>query len=143
MNFFRRTQKRTLILWTILLSVSILCAQGVRLHVHGFEHSHQNNHHDSIEAFDNGHVHPTSIHLASDISHNDHHGGVVPELDLGMDGFMKKLSVTDLSLALVSLLVLLLAPALIRRIYRTDRIQRTAFLTRYLHSPPLRAPPHC
>lgn len=141
MKFFRRTQKQTLLIWTVLLSVSILCSQGVKLHVHGFDHDHQSHHHDQLDAGDSDHLHLNEIHFASDETHIDHHGGVIQELDISQESLLKKISNVVLTLAFVAAFFFLLLPGLARWTYQRRRDPTLTLPHRYLHSPPLRAPP--
>ncbi len=142
MKFFRQAQKRTLILWTVLLSLSILCAQGVKLHVHDFDHDHGGHHHDQLDAEYSEHAHSSEIHFAHDKSHTDHHGGVIPEMDLSPDGLLKKVSNSVLVLALLAALSFLLLPGVVCQSSRGPREQKSPLTKRYIHCPPLRAPPH-
>lgn len=145
MNYFRQLQKPTLLLWTLYLSVAILCAQGVKLHVHGFEHEHGSSHHDQIDVgIDTGttdHSHVVGIHLSNDITHVDHHGGVIPEVDISPDGLLKKVSSVVLTLALVAIFFTLFLPGLIRESNQYYRNTKLRLSRHYYYSPPLRAPP--
>lgn len=111
------------------------------MHVHGFDHGHDSHHHDQLDASDSDHLHNNEIHFANDNSHIDHHDGVVQELDISQDGLLKKVSNVVLTLALVAALFYILLPGLIRRTYHRQRDPKLTLPNRYLHSPPLRAPP--
>jgi hypothetical protein len=142
MDFFRQAQKHTLILWTVLLSLSILCAQGVKLHAHDFDHGHTGHHHDQLDSgYYSDHAHAGGIHFANDKSHVDHHSGAIPELDASPDGLLKKVSNAVLVLALLSAMSYFLLPGLLRQTYHRIREQKIPLPRRYIHSPPLRAPP--
>ena len=145
MNFFRQLQKPTLLLWTVALSLAILCAQGVKLHVHDFEHEHGTSHHDQIDVgsamASSDHSHANGIHFANDISHVDHHGGNIPELDISPDGLLKKISSSVLTLALLAIFLLSFLPRLTRESYQRHHHIRLRLSRPYYYSPPLRAPP--
>ncbi|WP_455210557.1 hypothetical protein [Kaarinaea lacus] len=123
------------------MSLSILCSQGVKLHVHGFDHGHDSHHHDQLDASDSDHLHHNEIHFANDKTHVDHHSGIIQELDISQDGLLKKVSNVVLTLAFVAALFFILLPGLVRRTYQRRRDPKLTLPIRYLHSPPLRAPP--
>lgn len=139
MIFFRQMKKPTLYLWTLLLSVVLLCAQGVKLHVHSFDHDQQHSH---IAAEDVAtHSHLSEFHLSTDIAHIDHHGELVPEFDASPDCFLKKVSSNVLTLALLVTLFAFLLAGFYQRTFLRYRARDTIIFWRYLLSPPLRAPP--
>ena len=143
MILFRQIKKPTLYLWTLLLSVALLCAQGVRLHVHssGQEHEHDLQHsHIAIEVIAK-HSHLSEIHLSTDTSHIDHHDEVLSEIDTSPDGFLKKVSSNILTLALLVTLFTLLLVGFNQQILLRYQDKDAIFTWRYLFSPPLRAPP--
>jgi len=145
MSFFRQLQKPTLLLWTLVLSLAILCAQGVKLHVHNFDHEHGSSHHNQIDVGTDiattDHLHGSEVHLADDISHLDHHGEIVQELDISPDGLLKKISSSVLTLALLALFFTLFITGLIREPYQHHRQFKLRLSRPYYYSPPLRAPP--
>jgi len=145
-------KRPTLYLWVALLCVALLCAQGVRLHVHSFgqEHDHViNQQHDydhTVAEAKAKHAHLSKIHLTTDISHIDHHDEVLSELDVNPEGFLNKsflnkISNDNLLLAvLVTLFALLLIGFYRQRLSRYQD-KNMIFLKQYLFFPPLRAPP--
>ena len=138
MNSVRKTNKRILFAWTILLSLLILFAQGVTLHVHSFDHDPLQNHHSIGDL--NDHSHLSEAHLSVDFSHNDHHDQVTSEIDATPDCIFKQLSANVAVIALLAMVLMLLLPALCRNTFL--RHSRDAGLPRrYLLFPPLRAPP--
>jgi hypothetical protein len=141
MTFFRQTTKRTLFLWALLLSIALLCAQGVKLHVHSIDHDHDRQHsHIAAEAVAE-HSHLSEAHLSSDVSHGDHHDEVVSELDVSPDGLLKKASSNVVVLALLAAVFTLLLPGLYQQIFHRRRDKDAILPWRYLLSPPPRAPP--
>ena len=140
MIFVRDIQKRTLILWVLLLSIALLCAQGTKLHVHSFAHDHEP--HQSIAPeLATEHLHQSSIHLTTDISHADHHDEVVTEQDANPQALLKKVSGYGpmLAIFIIAFAFLLHSFNVIKLYYRRDT---DLILTRrYILSPPLRAPP--
>jgi len=142
MGFFRRILRRTLLLWSLLLSLSLLCGQGIKLHVHNLGHDHD----ESIEhthAADeaNDHSRLSRAHYAHNTSHSEHHDDA-SDVDVTPDGVWKKLSSSMLTLALLTLLFVLVLPAPSRQRVHRYRESKSTLFRRYLLSPPLRAPPH-
>lgn len=137
MIFFRQTKKRTLFLWTLFLSMTLLCAQGVKLHVHSLDHNHG---HIAAEAAAE-HSHLSEAHLSTDVSHGDHHDEVVSELDVSSYGLLKKASSNALTLALLVTLFALLLPAFNQQPFHHRRDRDAILPWQYHLSPPLRAPP--
>jgi hypothetical protein len=91
MSFFQRMHKPTLFLWVLLLSVALLCAQGVKLHIHSFGHDHELRHNIAPEVA-TGHLHQSGIHLTTDVSHATHHDEVISEQGLNSQALLKKMS---------------------------------------------------
>ena len=145
MTFFRQTKKHTLFLWTLFLSIVLLCAQGVKLHVHSFGHDHDQQHsHIALEVeveVEVEHSHLSEAHLSTDVSHDDHHSEVVSELDANPNGLLKKVSSSALTLALFATVLTLLFPGFYQQIFHRRRDKAVFLPWRYLLSPPLRAPP--
>lgn len=148
MFIFRKMKKRSLLLWTLLLSMALLCAQGVKLHVHSLdqEHDQELRHSHIAVEITTGHSHTdhshlSKAHLSTDISHSDHHEEMISELDVTPYGLMKKVSSYVLTLALLTALLALLVPGYYRQVIRHDRIKDSYLSWRYHLSPPLRAPP--
>jgi len=142
MMIFRRMKKPALYLWAFLLSVSLLCAQGVKLHVHSFgqEHDHGQQYHQITNEAVIQHSRLSKIHLSADISHTDHHDEVLLELEANPDGFLKKVS-NILTLALLTTLFALLLVRFYQQRSLRYRENIVVFPPRYLFYPPLRAPP--
>lgn len=141
MNFYHKTKKRTLYLWAVLLSVAVLCAQGVKLHVHDLTHDHDQQHSHSPTEEEVNHSHLSVAHLSSDISHVDHHEEVVTEIDTSQNGLLIKVSSSISLLALLATALTLLLPSFNRYTFHPRRENDTNIPWRYHTSPPLRAPP--
>lgn len=142
MEFLRRINKRTLLLWSLLLCLSLLCAQGVGLHVHSMDHGedhHQSHIHAADEA--NDHAHMSKVHFTHDISHNDHHDSVVSEIDVNPDGLLKNSSNNIFAIALISFFFILLMFVSSRQLVHCRRESKLTPNRYYLLTPPLRAPP--
>lgn len=139
MILFLQPKKRTLFLWTLFLSIALLCAQGVKLHVHSLDHDHDQQHsHITAKA---KHSHLSEAHLATDISHGDHHDEVVLELDVSSSGLLKKVSSNSLTLALLVTVFALLFSAFYQQTLHRRHNKYAILPWRYHLSPPLRAPP--
>jgi hypothetical protein len=142
---FRQTETRPLFLWILLLSIALLCAQGVTLHVHDLGHGLDRKHdlqHSHIDSeFVAEHAHLSEAHLSTDVSHGDHHDELVSELDASPDGLLKKVSTSVLTLALFAAVLALLFPHFYQLTFLRRRDKDVILSWRYLLSPPLRAPP--
>ncbi len=141
MIIFRQLKKPTLYLWVLLLSVSLLCTQSVKLHVHNFgpEHDHDQQYNPIATEAVTQHSHLSEVHLSTDISHINHHDEVLLELDANPVGFLKKVSSNILTLALLTTLFTLLLVGFYQQILLRYRKKVAIFPRRF--SPPLRAPP--
>lgn len=137
MDFFRKIDKRILIAWTVLLSLLMLSAQGVTLHVHSFDHDSHQGHH-SIDNI-NGHSHIGGAHLSLDSSHQDHHDETTTVIDACPD-CLKQVASNLLMAALIGIVLFLPVPGLYRNKFPINR--GNVSLPRRFHLiPPLRAPP--
>lgn len=118
------------IVWVAYLALALVFVQGVRLHVHTYNH-------DPL----------TSDHTHQQQAHVDHgsleqgHPDEVGQIDLSQQGFLKKLTLGSLVIALFAAVILLLPRRLGSRIswrpYRHAPLLSWPFSLR----PPLRAPP--
>lgn len=138
MQYLRKTKKSTLYLWVALLSLALLCAQGVKLHVHSLGHDHHN-HHDQLLV--DGHTHVSIAHLSLDDSHVDHHDQVIYESDASPDCMLTKIFNNIPLTALLTLLFVLLLSGIRRHTYMRRR-DDDCIKARWPHfTPLLRAPP--
>jgi len=142
MKLFRQTNRHALLLLSLLLSVSLLCAQELGLHVHSLDHGH-GDHHSHAHAIDEaaGHAHLSKAHFAQDTSHNDHHDGTVSEVDISPDGLLKNASNNIFAIALIAFFFVLVMFVPSRQLVRCCRESKLTLHRYYLLSPPLRAPP--
>lgn len=132
--------KRTLFLWILLLSITLLCAQSVRLHVHSFGHDHEQQHSIAPEVMTE-HLHQNGIHLTTDTSHAEHHDEVISEQGLNLEALLKKIANYGPMLAiLVMVFTFLLHNFNVITLHRR-RDKDVITIQRYILSPPLRAPP--
>ncbi len=127
-------------MWNLLLSLSLLCAQGVKLHVHNLDHEHDNHHSHSIdEAGDHSHL--SKAHFAHDTSHNEQHDGVVSEVDISPNGLLKNTHNNIFAVALFALFFTLMIFVSSRQFIQRSRESKLILHRYYVLSPPLRAPP--
>jgi hypothetical protein len=149
MKFSRKAQKSTLYLWVILLSVTLLCAQGVKLHVHSLDHDHDHHHgHANLSVteenlhIENKHTHLSIAHLSTDDSHIDHHDEVISESDACPDCLLTKIAAKTPFMALLAILFTLVLSELFRYTLnrRVDEDEPVPS-RRYHLTPVLRAPP--
>ena len=117
-------------LWVIYLTIAIVFVQGVRLHVHVYDH----------EPLLSNHGHQEQAHFHHEASAVEHPGEVA-EIDLSSQGFLKTFSPGSLVLALFALVVFIFPYRLLPRLpWPPDpRDSRKTLL--YGLRPPLRAPP--
>ena len=121
--------------------MALLCTQSVKLHVHDLDHGlgQQHEHAPGDGAVE--HLHLAEAHLSIDTSHADHHGEVVSEIDLSPDVLLKNISVSQLTLAIFAILLILPPHRMYRHSSHRRRKDFTVLMWRYHLSPPLRAPP--
>ena len=141
MTIFHQMKKRTLFLWVVLLSITLLCVQSMTLHIHAFDQDHEQGYSHIGEEAVNEHSHLTEAHLSSDISHYYHHDEIMSEIDVNQDALMKKVSSNVIVLAFFSIVITILLSNIFLRIFYRHRNDNINIPWRYLLSPPLRAPP--
>ncbi len=142
MIFVRKIKPVTSILWVLLISMTLICAQGTKLHVHYLDCQHDTSIGLLTITEDNhGHAQHGKIHLAANGSYDDHSEEGTTELDVSPQGLLKNLSsVLSLLLVITSFFMLLL-PEFTRLFLRHNRDSCSIAFWRYVLSPPLRAPP--
>ena len=134
-------KKRSVVLLTVFLSVALLCPPEMKLHIHNFKHNHVSQHENILSEGFIEHSHVSKAHLSVDNTHLDQHNAVMSEVDISPDGLLKKMSGDVFTLfLLVSVLVLLLLSSY-QYIFQFRRNDKPYFSSRFLKSPPLRAPP--
>lgn len=142
MNFFRRLKKRTMITWSILLSLSLIVAQGVTLHVHSVDHDYYGHYQqDHADNSHSEHSHVSKAHFSHDASHGDYHEEIFSEVDVSPSGLLKASFTQILSFVLITFIVLLALPMLVGQVLGHRRDSNVLHYQCYLISPPLRAPP--
>jgi len=142
MEFFRLINKRTLLLWSILLSLSLLCAQDIGLHVHNVDHGHdkhQGHVHVANEADD--HAHMSVAHFAQDTTHNEHHDGLAAEVDVSPEGMLKNINIYVFAIALITFFFIFEIFFSSQQLVYFRKENRLIFHSYYSLSPPSRAPP--
>lgn len=147
MQHLRKMKKSSLVFWVILLSIALLSAQGVMLHVHAVDHDHhqrQTHNHDSLldQQPTAEHTHISIAHLSADTSHSDHHDRVIYENDACPDCLLTKISHKAPVTALIFMLFILLLTGVCRQSYKRRRDDNIHFSWRFHFTPPLRAPPY-
>lgn len=135
MNHLLRTNKALQILLSVTLSLSLLCTQGITLHVHNLDHAHGYDHAAEFSI----HEHQSKPHFAYDTTHADHHDEIIVQYDVSEDGLFKTLTQIIFFPAFLAFLLILI----LRKVSKLSRQQEIRIPLRrlYLHSPPLRAPP--
>ncbi|HEB63319.1 MAG TPA: hypothetical protein ENJ07_02440 [Gammaproteobacteria bacterium] len=142
MTFFRQTNRRASLLWSLLLILSLLFSQDVVLHAHDLDSGydeHLNHSHTSKGTSDHDYL--SKIHSASDLSHSEYHDNILYEVDTSLDGALKNISSTLLALAIFILPFGLINLSLLRQVIYHHRERKLIFYDYYVLSPPLRAPP--
>ena len=141
MNFFRKTKTRNLNFLAILLSLALLCAQGVKLHVHNLDHDHGQQHNQTLAEGTLEHSHLSVAHISSDVSHDDHHEKVVTEIAVSQESLLIKASCVISLLALLATAFTFFLLVFYRYTFHSHREHDANIPWRYYISPPLRAPP--
>lgn len=145
MTYFRHINRQSLLLWSILLSLSLVCAQFVGLHYHSLDHDqpdhliHDNHVIDTV-ILDQEHSHIGGAHFALDGAHVDHHDGEAT-VDISPDGWLKNTSKNIFSIDIIVLMFVF--SVLVTGQKQTYRLQKKITVPdrQYTLSPPLRAPP--
>ena len=138
-----QTTKRSRYFWNVILSFALLCAQGVKLHVHSLDHASKQNHTHNHMVFEDtaSHSHLSIAHYSTDLSHSDYHDEVVSEMDASPHGLLEKVSNSVRTLALLAVFLTLFCLYFYRNLLYKRLLNGTVIHWRYLFSPPLRAPP--
>ena len=145
MTYFRHINRQSLLLWSVLLSLSLVCTQIVGLHYHSLDHDLADHLiHDSLNPdigiHDLEKSHVNGAHSALDGSHVDHHDGAAT-VDISPDGWLKNTSKNTFSIDIIVLMFVF--SVLIAGQKLTYRLQEKITVPdrQYTLSPPLRAPP--
>ena len=130
-----------------MLSIAIVCAQGVKLHVHSLDHDHS--HHpgsadaqslaDAAPAVE--HTHLSIAHLSTDVSHSDHHDELLSESDACPDCLLTKIINKVPFFALFAVLFMLALFGLYRTSFNRRSDEDIYHSWQCHFTPPLRAPP--
>ena len=140
MSFFCQINRRTLLLLSLLLSLVLLCAQGVKLHVHNLDQGHDNHHSHAIDEVGD-HDHLSKAHFTYDASHDGYHDDVVSEIDISPDGLLKSVNSHVFMIALFAFFFTLITFISSRQLIQRCRESKLILHRQYVLSPPLRAPP--
>tara|TARA_R110002074_G_scaffold44181_1_gene114822 strand:- start:342 stop:713 length:372 start_codon:yes stop_codon:yes gene_type:complete len=121
----------------------LLCVQNLQFHVHSLDHHGPLQHHDSQIDLNNGEHDQVAVkHLAIDSSHADHHDLLVVEMDASPDTIFKQSSMNGASVALFTLIFMLLILGVYARYLPRNRRLASFVPSRRFHLfPLLRAPP--
>lgn len=118
------------ILWVAYLALALVFVQGVRLHMHTYSH----------DPTTSDHAHQQQAHFDQDASEKGHPDEVA-QIDLSQQGFVKKLTLGSLIIALFATVILLL-PRRLRSRIAWPLNSRIPLVSRpFSLRPPLRAPP--
>lgn len=116
--------------WVAYLALALVFVQGVRLHVHTYSH-------DPVTS---DHVHQQQAHADHDALEKGH-PDQVGQIDLSQQGFLKKLTLGSLFVALFAAVLLLLPRRLCSRVSWRLNYQIPIISRPFSLRPPLRAPP--
>lgn len=127
-----------MLLWSLLLILSLLCAQGVTLHIHNLGHEHTELHSLTPDINEtNDHPYLSRAHF----SHEAYHDEVISEIDISPDGLLKKMANNLIVIALFIFLFTLARLVSSAHFVRPFRKKKLIIQEHYVLSPPLRAPP--
>lgn len=132
-----------MLLWSILLILSLLCAQGVTLHIHSLGHEHTELHSLLTPNVNETNDHPylSKAHFSHDTSHEAYHDEVISEIDISPDGLLNK---ANSSLVVIALFIFFFTLARLvssANFVQPFRKKKWIIQEHYVLSPPLRAPP--
>ncbi len=131
-----------MLLWSLLLILSLLCAQGVTLHIHNLGHEHTELHSLTPDINEtNDHPYLSRAHFSHDASHEAYHDEVISEIDISPDGLLKKMANNLIVIALFIFLFTLARLVSSAHFVRPFRKKKLIIQEHYVLSPPLRAPP--
>ena len=146
MNYFRQMNKQSLLNWIMLLSFSLLCAQGIGLHVHSMDHetdSHmaETAHIENISHIPHQDAQVSKPHLSLDASHLEHHGDISSAIDISPDGLFKNTQSNLIAIDFIAFVFILMILTPVLLIMRRTQKSPLKLHNFYVLSPPLRAPP--
>lgn len=124
--------------WVLILSLTLLSAQLVKLHIHTFDHDYSGHSETEIS----GHNSIALLHFVTDQSHADHHEGTILEIETTPSVQTKNASNLLPILALISgffSIIFLTKPIFWIHPIREDDLPLS---DRSFFTPPLRAPPN-
>ncbi len=136
MELFRQINKRILLLWSLLLCLALVCAQGVSLHIHIFDHDEYPHQAHAIDDAEHNHI--SKAHSAFDTSHNN---STASDIDIDPDGMLKNTSSSISAIAFISFFFTLIVFVSSRQLVYCRKESDVLLCRYYLISPPLRAPP--
>lgn len=118
------------ILWVAYLAIALVFVQGVRLHVHTYNH-------DPVTS---DHAHQQQAHV-DQFALEKGHPDEVGQIDLSQKGFLKQLPLGSLVIALFAMVIMLLPRRLCSRILWPFNSRIPLVSRPFSLRPPLRAPP--
>lgn len=118
--------------WMLLLIVSLVFTQGMRAHIHVYDHDHA----DPVVHVEQAH----SAYSVHDAERGDHPGPSA-EINVSADGMLAKLFLDLSILAFVLGILFVLSHSSSQRTLRRPRLTPLPRSTNASSPPPLRAPP--
>ena len=146
MTYFRQMNKQVLLIWIVLLSIAVLCSQGIGLHVHSMDHG-QDSHLafatniDDLSKATHHHEQFSKPHLSLDSSHIDHHSDISDNIDISPDGLLKNTNNNIFSIDVMAFIFILIMLTPARLVIRRIQESTVKLHNFYVLSPPVRAPP--
>ena len=139
MPYFRQLRTGFAPFWAVLLALVLLWTQGVRLHVHSFEHEHNRLSDGGLRGCEL--PHGSEVHLAVAVS-DGHHTQAMSELDITPDGIPTQSDGPLTFWVVPASLVLFTSPVFISVLLQRLIGCRLPPGNFRALPPPLRAPPH-
>ncbi len=142
MKFFRALKKPIAAVGLVFFTLTVLLAHDVSFHIHSLDHDSVSAHEHHALSLEAGHVDVALKHLSTDMSHADHHHGVVIELSATPNGVLRNFSINPSSIDLILILVLVLAGGIAASGITTRHPYTPSTQPQRYHLvPALRAPP--
>ena len=142
MEFFRALRKPIAVFGGVIFALSALLGHNLTFHVHSLGHDSSATHEHGPIPFEADHGDITLKHLSTDVSHANHHDGVVLELAATPDAVLQNLSIDPSAIDVVLIVVLLIIGSTARGYITIARSYTVLLQPQRFHLiPALRAPP--
>ena len=134
--------KPVAVFWVIVFTLSLLLAYNLTFHIHSLSHNSSLAHDHGSMLDEASHDEIAFKHLSTDMSHADHHAGLIAEMAATPDAVFQNLTIDLTSVDLVLLYALLITVTATKLLATPFRSYNPPFQNQRFHLvPSLRAPP--